>query len=179
MRLLDALGVPTAAESKVSFEHRKASMESFDAAWLRTLQGQAVKLLEPQHRELPPELPYDFIWCSRNPAEQARSQIKLLRLFLGLQLGTEAHASRMAKGIIDDTPRVQKLLRSFPDHRWLEMHFEETLARPSEATAKLANFLGLNDELAKFGASCQVVKRSPKCYAGMLEMQFLDQEPST
>lgn len=172
MRMLHHGGVGVVADNSQSYETGRASVMSPDQSWLRECGGKAVKLLEPHRLELP-KIRYDFLWCERDPTQQAKSQVKLLRGMAGFKIPADAWR-QMREGIEEDTPSVKAELRGFPQARMWTVRFEAMLACPLVVASGVARFLARDLNVEAMAA--QVVKRSPKCYEGFLELEQFEQE---
>jgi hypothetical protein len=176
MRCLHEGGVPVVAENYTSYEDSRATTHlPHDGAWLAEARGKAIKILEPHHFYPPRNFEYDFILMRRNPAEQARSQLKFLHLVSGLPKAMcgENQVHRMTLGIMKDYPKVETFLNMYFGSRVLPVKFEDLLARPDQQVRYLEKFLGrqLYGTPEHPMVSC-VVPRSPKCWPGLMELKL-------
>lgn len=174
MRLLHAAGVPVVADNLLSFECERASVTTphrlRDGEWWESCRGKAVKLLEPQHLNLPRGLPLQLVWCQRDPLQQAKSQLKILRFWCGLK-ASSGDLSRMVKGLRQDTPRVQAALQeAYPEARFLICFFEDTLKEPGLMSTHLCRWAGLDPAPERVAAMVrQVLPRGAGCLPYLLE----------
>lgn len=171
MRMLYVAGVPVMASSKISFEH--FALESFQRLppqWWSECEGGAVKILEPHRHCLPRDADFDFVWCQRDPFQQARSELKILRHWHGIQAAPGDHL-KMIQGLLRDTPVVQALLQEhWPQAKFAVLNFEQTLRQPAQTAQQLCHWANLDptpERVARMAA--QVLPRGPSCYSGMLE----------
>lgn len=171
MRMLYVAGVPVMADSKISFEH--SALEGFarlPRQWWSECEGGAVKILEPHRHSLPADADFNFVWCQRDPLQQAKSQLKILGQWMGLQ-PQRGDLMRLAQGGLRDTPIIQALLQAhWPDAKFAVLFFEQTLAHPQETARQLCHWAGLEATPARVALmAAQVLPRGPGCYPGMLE----------
>lgn len=135
--------------------------------------GKAIKVLDPQEGRLPPGLPYRAIWCRRDFREQARSQVKLLRMVMGVPAGRE-EARRFERSYASDLPKAINSLRSAGIRRFMDVRFEDTLASPQRIARELAVWCELPAEAAPKMAAA-VRRRSPECAPGMdMELSLME-----
>ena len=172
MRLLDAHGIEAFCEERASFEapnsvHRLPVYWQ----WLKNLEGKCVKILEPQRWTPPPGLPYDFIWMQRDPYQQACSQLKFLKMAAGFSIrDDEDTRSRMAMGIMSDTPVVKQLLRNYDKARFHQVHFEELISTPMPVMEKVFEFVGVPMDADKVKSI--IIPRNTDNYDGFLEPEL-------
>lgn len=169
MRCLHEGGVSVVAENYASYEDPRAITHlPHDGQWLAEAQGKAVKILEPQHYTPPRCFEYDFILMRRNPAEQARSQLKFLHLVSGLPAAMcdESQVHTVAMGIMRDYPKVEAFLRGYSGSRLIGVAFEDLLANPDREVRRVQKFIGRQ----LYGASHCVMRRSAKCWPGLMEL---------
>lgn len=180
MTMLAAGGFPVHGNPP-DFEDGRILNLSSDASWLDEVEGRAFKLLDPHQNPLPPRAlsgrVYVPIWMRRNFREQAKSQIKLLRLLrpdvraprrpaLEAALGREHRqgldALRLATGV---APAI--------------FDFEDVIRYPIRAAARLAQVAapllpeGQRPDLDKMAR--WVAPRSPRCLDGFLELDLVEQ----
>lgn len=175
MQMLQAGGYPTFSDHTVSYETDHALELPENTTWLKQCEGKAVKILEPQSHTPPAGLDYRFLWMRRNAREQAKSQLKFMRLVGGFDMpSSRSQVLAMAAGIKRDTPAALALLRGLG--RTMVVEFEELLARPGPVSAAVARYLGANMDLARMVAT--VRRRPPECLPGLLELQLVAEEQS-
>jgi hypothetical protein len=173
MRMLHAGGLPVFCDPdmRLSCETQLTQGLPDDSAWIDRCEGKVFKLLEPLHTPPPPGRRYRFILMQRHPGEQAKSMIKFMRA-IGFP-AHKSHARELAQSLIRDYPTMYALLHKLSEGRLLQCAFEDVLLQPTVEAARISEFIGgLNVEaMVK-----QVVKRSPQCYPGMMELQQIEQE---
>lgn len=172
MRMLHRGGVPVVADEWTSYEDQRANWLPQEHAWLAECVGKAVKILEPLKAQPPMSYAYDFVFMTRNPVEQAKSQLKFLRHGMGLHfVDTGPQAVRtMANGLIRDTPLMLAMLNDYPQSRMLRLTFEHLIANPGTAAIELQAWLRVPFN-AQRAVQC-VVPRGPKCYPDFLENEI-------
>lgn len=169
MRMLEAGGMRVVCDNRNSYEDDRVLDLPARPLWLRECWGAAVKVLDPQHYVLPEGPAYRFIWMDRDRRQQALSQIKFTRAaFPMVQLTSDA-VSSMEQSLRDDVPRAITLLRCYPGSTLLRISFEQVLADTLDMAVQVNEFCGGGlDEQAMVGV---VVKRSPACYPGLMELE--------
>lgn len=164
MTMLDAGGFPVTGPrpSYEPSERWRAGRPDMD--WLRAQHGKAVKWLDPsRHFTLPGRLKTKpvIILLSRNPREQARSQIKLLAAQIkGLGRGAE---KAMERSIRRDTPVMRAQLgESAIVHR---IDFEDVLESPFWAARMLGRMVAYHFDADFDDEAAQrvVIPRHPSC----------------
>ena len=158
MHMLNAIDVPTIADSKASFESdlfRMPKLMDWDQ-----FGGRAIKVLDPHRWSFPAHSNVRFIFLGREPRQQALSQAKLLQL-------SGIRATR------DQVRGVERSLRTdyatFRDslgrHPVLVLQFEHILAKPLVQARKIAAFLAgpLPEESLVNRMAAVVVSRRPEC----------------
>lgn len=165
MEMLHHGGIPAYADNLDSFETRKIFSLPREWAWLVECSGRCLKLLEPLHLAPLPAIGWRFILMRRDPIEQAKSQVKLLRALGGMDVAADA-VPTIAESLRRDYPKMRRqLVRAGPT---MELAFEDVLARPLASAERIAMFLGLDlDTTAMAGV---VVPRPPECLPGLLEL---------
>lgn len=169
MQMLHAGGVCTTGVWP-AFEDTRFVVPGLSAEyWRAQAGGRAVKLLDP-HRHPPPKgLNIHAVWLSRDPKEQAKSQVKFGATMLGLPSGR-----RELRAFKADNAANQSAALSVLKARCgivLRMRFEEILANPFVAATSLAVLV---DGVVDANAMARVVRtRSPECLTGMLEISMI------
>lgn len=159
MHMLRAAGVPCAG-TPPAFEDIPVSPSGVDHDWLTAQAGKAVKWIDPtvihvRHRN------GAAIFLSRNPAEQARSQIKMIGA------ASDRTTRRvMEKSIRRDTRRARAIVTNlFGAHFVRMLHYDKVLANPLHAAreiAALCDTLGL--PFGEITLAAKVVhRRAPAC----------------
>lgn len=171
MRMLHKAGLEYVADNELSYEDDRAAIGRQDFSWLKECGGKCVKLLEPQILPLPRDLDYRFLWCERNPVEQARSQLKILKHWAGFHIENyreELH--RTASGIRSDNEAVpEALLKTHHGSRLMRVAFEKLLESPELTLALISRFL---EQPLNATACIEVKRRDARCYPGFLEDQL-------
>lgn len=167
MQMLAAGGVPTTGKWP-DYEDGHAGVigGSIDAAWLESVRGHAIKVLDP-HRVSIPRGDYGAIWLDRDPMEQARSQAKFLSLMAGIP--SNRHTTRaLAASYATDKPKALRSLRD-AGAGILHMTFEDLLdpCRLRDAVTALAAFLGHRRDLDEVAMLRAVRPRGPRCAPGL------------
>ena len=161
MQMLHAAGVPCAG-TPPAFEDVPVSPRGVDHDWLAGQCGRAVKWIDPTVTRLrPPPGQHGAIFLSRDPMQQALSQLKLLAA------RHDRNTRRaMKKQVEADSVRACVIVqRLFGVHYVQSLYFERIIDRPKDAARKMAllcDTLGL-----PFGsedaAAAVVIRRSPLC----------------
>lgn len=165
MTMLDAGGFPVTGP-RPSYEISETfRADGFDRAWLRSQRGCAVKLIDPTRyalRESDFGAPPVFILMERRPAQQARSQVKLLNAGMGGILARDTEKA-MRRSIEQDGPRLRAKLGHLGFVYRLQ--FEKVLADPTSAALRLARIVHRHWGL-RFDADAArdaVISRDPRC----------------
>jgi hypothetical protein len=176
MQMLHAGGIAVTGQWP-SFEHPAGAIEgpllSGKAAAAAQLEGHAIKVLDPHLGRLPRGFDYRVIWCSRDFGQQAKSQIKLLRLWMGIA-ATREDCRRFERSYRADFPKAMAALRAAGVTEILQVQFEDTLAKPLDVARSLAAFCELpHDAIEKMAAGVRA--RDAACAPGMdMEMELLE-----
>lgn len=150
MQMLDAAGIPCVGRFP-AFEE--------DDPWVGT--GRAVKWLDPHRRPLRVAIGsrYRCIWLSRDPVEQARSQLKWFSPEM-LTVGVDEATRVLAESLRDESVDA---LRRLPLPR-LMTTFEAIIGRPRASAARIADFLGRPFAPLDVDAmAARVIPRGPEC----------------
>jgi hypothetical protein len=168
MRMLHHGGMDVYAENHLSYEHNQDQRKL--AKLMPECQGKAVKVIDPQRWNLPPGYEYDVIWLDRNITEQAKSMLKFLKYVAGLPVkGNNHEGHQMMASLICDRPKAMQHLQAV-GARVLVLEFETVLRAPEYAATGMAEFLGAELDIESMAK--QVVRRSPECYPGFLELEI-------
>jgi hypothetical protein len=175
MQMLAAGGAKVAG-SYPDFECQE-TYPSMSWSWLTQQGGKAVKVLDPhvsmQRPSAPVSIPGGFfsIWLRRDPRQQAKSQIKLLRA-MGHNVPDTRNTRRlMVAKLKADEPRA---LNAIPVPL-LTLDFEDVIRQPHMIAETMAVRLrpwwdGLDAGLM----AAQARPRSPDCLHGMLETHLME-----
>lgn len=134
--------------------------------------GKAVKFLEPYRYQPPRAMAYDFIYCMRNPFEQAKSQIKFLK-----DRGEKIHDTPLSVQVVADklmeaNALTLKFLKEYKQSRMFVMQFDNAITSPKETGAAIAEFLGLDTGSAMADA---IHDREPACLEHMAEPEIVSE----
>lgn len=172
MQMLNAAGVPCAGTAP-AFEDIPVAPSGVDHDWLARQGGCAVKWIDPtvtkvRHRN------GAAIFLSRDPVEQAKSQLKML----GARNDRTARRA-MANSVQRHTRHARAIVTNlFGAHFVLPLHFDKILRNPAYAADRLAHFcdlLGLPFGAPDDAASV-VHKRDAKCAPGLsAELRMIDE----
>lgn len=157
MHMLAAGGAPVVGRAP-GYEVDQAAHIPLDRDWLLSLEDRAVKVLDP-HRGWGRQCDARVIWLDRDMREQAKSQVKFLRMVAGVQVPKSAWKS-MKSGLRSDR---SKSLRVLPSERMM-MSFEDIIADPERAALMFAKWFDGFDVAA---AVAVVKRRSPECAPSM------------
>lgn len=169
MGLLGAAGVPVLADDPGhGWEYAPTARLPRDAGWLPGAVGRAFKLLDPHRCTLPAGLPYRVVWLDRMPMEQARSQLKFVRLRMGSAVRCGDRAERaISQSLLRDRPAAMAALRAVtPDV--LAVRFEDLIERPAATCAVVAAHLRLGADPATLAA--RVDRRPATCLPYLREV---------
>lgn len=174
MQMLAAGGVPTLA-SYPSFEDG-----AWDDRWiadpsvLAEAEGLAIKLLCPMldADRFPTGRRVDWIWCSRDLIQQARSQAKFARTLFGIADYPEAEV-RVAMRI--ERSKILGLIAVEREQRVLEVTFEALIGHPGIEAGRIIAFLGLQATARQLASV--VIARDSSCFPGLLEVYLMQREP--
>lgn len=159
MQILDRGGYPCVGEYP-GFEKYKVGEIPF-----KKYLGHAIKIVD-LHLQIPPSGVYSVIRLKRNLDQQAKSFIKFGKLF----------------GVLPDRDYSIEIINSFQeDYKTIDawigkqnesitIDFEELILNSKQTISKIEQFI--DQELS--GSEQVIIKRSPNCYSGMLELQLID-----
>lgn len=168
MRMLHAGGIPAYADNLVSFESNKILGLPADTSWLSEAEGHAVKIPEPLFYQPPLGFDWRFVLMHRDYREQAKSQVKFMRLVARQSLPKSA-IKALAESLEEDYPKMRAFL--WKRGQVLEVSFEKVIAGKVPAT-ELDVLTGLHLDWPAMRA--QIVPRSPKCLPGLLELSMME-----
>ncbi len=149
MQMLNAGGIETTGEWP-AFETPESNPLYFNGDWIASQRGKAVKVLDPHRPEcrLPAMGAYRIVWLDRDHKQQAKSQVKILRLMMGVPVGRSAWRAFAGSFKADRPAALAELKRLGPV---MTLHFEEILGNPGSAAALIRNHLeaGYAEKMAK------------------------------
>jgi hypothetical protein len=173
MQMLDAGGFPVVGGFP-AYENHPADWHVTDpAAFAAECDGKAVKRLDLERWPLPPGLEYKVIWIDRDPAEQAKSALKMVAaMYPGIDKDRTARR-KMAASYVRDRPKCLAVMRSVGADV-LILRFEDLINDTTACAVRMANHLGADLSLA--GMILAVRDRGivgTKCLPGFLELQLI------
>ncbi len=174
MQMLDAAGAPCVGiwpdfEDEVSILRDLKDVD-VQRAFYTTCKGRAVKLLDPHLNQPPIGLDYRNIFLSRNPAEQAKSMLKLL----GMTNNRRARKA-MEQAVRTDEALARQAMTKIGDGRYLNIPFENLIHDPEHTAGVIADWVRVwRGQPLDVGAMARCVRRRPaKCLPYMLELELL------
>lgn len=171
MQMLAAAGVKTIPAEGPAYEDDRATTQSGLKELCAEANGCAIKVLD-MHRNPPPIGPnYAFLWCVRDPKEQAKSLMKFLQATMPECRLAPNSEKKFAISFVTDTKKLEKVINQRGGFI-IYVPFEVTILTPERTAQKLATLFNLSDSAIQKMASVVLV-RSPKCYPGMLENRLL------
>jgi hypothetical protein len=174
MAVLAAGGVPTVAGADE--RSHEMPLDLVQALPPAALEGHAVKLLDavlhPADTPLPTLAAWRFMWLDRDPHQQARSQVKLLR-GIGVRVPTSA-VDAIERSYVPDRPRALAALGALgPVH---VDSYERALDDPAGFAARLAEFLHPDLPFDPAATAGVVHHRRARC-APTLEFERTGRQP--
>jgi hypothetical protein len=174
MQMLHACGLRCAGEYPAYEPQETNTLHGpICPAWLS--QFDVVKVIDP-HRATFPRIAGSVIWLDRNPAQQAKSQVKMIRMLCGLNVPNSSCLA-MEKSLRSDRA---KALHSFIGMPVLHLSFEDAIDRPAYFARQIVDFCEGHHALnAETMAGCVVPRLAgPKCEPGMdIEAELIAQVP--
>lgn len=165
MQLLWNGGAPVSGPAP-AFEDERLSPAGIDLPWVKAQRGKILKWVDPVKNKLPAGIPAKTILMLRDPKQQARSQIKMLRTIGNNDVPDNRRAQRRwAHTLRRDTPIMVAGLRKRGPV--LCVGFADLLGHPLETAELVQDFLGpsmLPDPVT--GAEA-ILKRGPECAPDM------------
>lgn len=179
MQMLRAGGMPVVADNLVSCEDSRSNSITKKSSWLEEAQGKAIKVLLPDVINLPNEFSYRIIWIKRDYNEQAKSQVKFLRLLQAIHISSSAW-KKMAR----ELPKQEMIgmikfkRRSLPIAIFT---FEDILIDPLREAIRICEYLKQDHGYLLPTVMANVVKkRSSKCAEGLdIEIEYMNKENTT
>jgi hypothetical protein len=164
MQMLHAGGLRCAAEPP-AFEDVDRFGLGCSVSWKLLQRYQAVKIIEPHLIKIAPGADVAVIWLRRNPFEQARSQIKLVKALAADVPSNAETVSRITQGILSDTVKAMAALKPC-SRATLVLKFEELVGPERFAAAqKIADFVyaTLHVQLPVATMAARILPRGPEC----------------
>jgi hypothetical protein len=186
MKMLDRGGIPVFCDNGSvgnSYESHMITGLPTNNEWLLHCYGKAVKILDPHIYRLPKEHNYRIIFLTRNFKQQALSQVKFLKKIAlpgtsyMIRDSTKALARKYEKTMPTDQKRAMYACSSLLEtsEHMLTLTFESIINEPLRAAIALQDFFP-DRELNVMAMANAVIKRSPDCYEGFLELEFTPHE---
>ncbi len=156
MRMLAAGGVPLLSDGEreadrdnphgyFELERVKRLERDPDRRWVRQARGQAVKVVSPLLRWLPPGNGYRIVFMLRDLDEVITSQNRMLERLGEPNPVDDARARELYVRHLDD---VRRLMQRRPGVRWLDVRYDEAVLAPERVAGHVQRFLGLTGEVA-------------------------------
>lgn len=170
MNMLCAAGLPVVGKAP-GFECAEAQtlLERLPDQWAERVRGRAVKVLDAHRWQIPHLGEYDLLWLARDPAQQARSMVKLM-----MATGQPVQPNRgtlraLAKSIRQDTPRaIRRLQRAGTQRAGIAIVFEDIIEHPRRTAATICEAFGI-DEARAPAMAAQVRDRDTHCLPVLAE----------
>lgn len=156
MKMLDTGNFPVLGHFP-DYEPESVGLDRRMETLLPEIGDRAAKILDPQLSEWPMGFVAKIIWLDRNHKEQAKSQIKFVKLWNPELVVPSGSWRNVAGSFADDTARCMELFERCP---MLRLRFEDILLHPAGVAAQLSQFVGGIDVNR---AAAVVLRRSPKC----------------
>ena len=171
MKMLDAAGIPIMTDAVRSadvdnpkgyfeFERVKDLEKEQDRSWVAEARGKALKVISWLLKDLPDTNEYHIIFMRRDIDEVLASQNKMLQ-----HRGEDNPADDkiMAEAYLNHLAAVRILVRKKSNIEMIEIFYDQTVADPRDAAAKVNAFLGGGlDEAAMAAAVEKELYRNKK-----------------
>lgn len=169
MTMLAKAGVPTVGTAP-DYEDMAAqrTLETDPAAWAAMVEGRAVKVLDAHRFKLPRLDTFDMIWLARDPAQQARSMLKVMAQ-------PQSRRSRLAmeRGIAKDMPKaIGRLSTMGTMVNGMVLRFERMILEPRRVAAEICERLEIDPARADAMGDC-VIPRAVSCLPYLLERSLV------
>ena len=168
MRMLHVGGMDVYAENPFSYETHDNFRLPHDTDWLSQAENKAMKILEPLEFYPPRGREYRFIFMTRDPIQQAKSQLKFLSATME-DFEVSRHAlTKIKRSLKRDTPKAIEMLISYPASQLIVVPFEALIAHPTGEAMRVSRLCGGLNVLAMAGT---VIERSSDCLPYFLELE--------
>ncbi|MFQ5457374.1 MAG: sulfotransferase domain-containing protein [Myxococcota bacterium] len=168
MKMLEAGGVPILTDGERApdednprgyYEFERVKKLKEDKAWLPEARGKAVKVISRLLLELPEDHAYRVVFVRRNMDEILDSQRRMMRR-RGTLKEEEPSPEKMRDLLLRHLDHVFAWLDQRPHLKYVSVNYNEMLADPSDAIAKVDALLGGNlDTQAMAGVVDQALYR--------------------
>ena len=177
MQMLSACGVRCLGDWP-DFEVDQVMQESFDNEWLASLASCAVKILDPARLKVKRPFGSLLIWLDRDPAQQAKSQMKFLEAH-GVPVDRTRRAWRAAAADLrNDRYRHRNAIGAYLE-RSMSVTFEDLVTKPDNVADRVSVFLAPHGyAVSPWRMVAQVKPRHSDCLPYMLELQLLNEKRS-
>jgi len=171
LQMLEAGGFPCVGQYP-AYEPEKLNPSKFDAKWFMSNNGKAIKFIMPEMYDykFPASYSPKAIWIDRDPLEQARSSLKLMRVTVGFEAPDEACEEMASQYDYFKKNSIAALYRI--TSKVLFYKFEDILNDPAGYSKSLANWVGVDlsiDDMVN-----QVIKRDYKSTPDMsIELELI------
>ena len=173
MRMLHRGGMDVFADNHSAYEHGLISGPTVISVHAHRFVGKAAKILDPHRHVWPKTMDARVIWLDRNAKEQAKSQVKFLRLIGGLSIPGQSWRA-IAKALPRDREACMALFCRIKTPV-LAMDFEDLLNLPEESATIVNDFIGGFLSVPQMVACAE--RRSPKCAADVsMELRLSEEE---
>lgn len=153
MKMLASAEIPVHADNNDrSFKHPDMLKLPGEHKWLDNCVGKCVKILEPERWSPPHGKRYNFILCSRDPMEQAKSYIKFMYASEKIKPTGESIAN-IYRSMVEGYPVLRMFLLKYPGSSLIEVMFERTILRPVGTARRLVRYLKLPTDKIEVMAS--------------------------
>ncbi|HEY1336791.1 MAG TPA: alkaline phosphatase family protein [Bryobacteraceae bacterium] len=169
MQMLAAAGIDPYTDEKRAadednprgyFEHEQATQLHRDTSWIPAARGKVVKVVAQLLPYLPPGEEYRLVFMHRNLDEVTASQRAMLKRLK--RKGGQLPDRELKRAYVSQLVRVQNWLQSRPEIAVLSVKYDEALADPDGAAARLAEFLGTPFDAGRAAASVDAGLRRQK-----------------
>lgn len=174
MQLLDASAYPCHGEFPAYEERDSDTHALIEQNFLQGKAGKAVKIIDPHHGALNFE-GCRVVYLERDLKEQARSNIKMARIFVDWTAGgfSRAELRGMSALLKRDNRKCLSMFKML-GVPVLRYRFEDILKDPQSFMYAVCAFTGHNT-ITTF-AKDTVINRSPECYNGFLELDLIEKQ---
>lgn len=172
--MLQSGGYPVFGEFP-AFEPEETGFDRDPATLLPLIKGKAAKIIDPHLTKWPDMPNVRVIWLDRDRTEQAKSQVKFLRLIGGLSVPNSA-IKAFSRSYGEDTAVCMAMFVELGIAP-LRLRFESILGNPWSAAEAIKSHIGADWLNSEYMAG-SVIRRRPGCQEGMdIEMSLCSASP--